>query len=60
MLADYNFSLHHLPGSHNSAADALSQLPNYNDGLGDNAEVVVLKADYFMTRATEKDDSLER
>ena len=24
MLADYDFSLHHLPGSHNSAANALS------------------------------------
>jgi len=59
MLADYDFSLYHLPGSHNSAADALSRLPNHDDGSGDNAEVVVLKADYFMTRATEEDDSLE-
>ena len=48
ILADYDFSLHHLPGSHNSAADVLSQQPNHDDGSGDNTEVIVLKETYFQ------------
>jgi len=52
MLVDYDFSLHHLPGSQNLAADALSRLPNHNNGSEDNAEVVVLKGAYFKMRAT--------
>jgi len=52
MLADYDFSLHHLPGSQNSTADALSCQPNHNDGSGDNMEVIVLKETYFQVRAT--------
>jgi len=59
MLADYDFSLHHLLGSHNSAAEALSQLPVHDDGSNDNAEVVILKPTYFQTHATPEIDSLE-
>ena len=59
MLADYDFSLHHLPGSHNSAADTLSRLPNHDNGFNDNNEVIVLKPTYFQTRATVEVDSLE-
>ena len=59
MLADYDFSLHHLPGSHNSAADALSHQPNHDDGSGDNTEVIVLKEAYFQVRATGDVLSLE-
>ena len=59
ILADYDFSLHHLPGSHNSAADALSRLPSHDDGSNDNTEVVVLKPTYFQVRATEEVESLE-
>lgn len=42
-LADYNFTLHHLPGVQNSRADALSRLPQY-EGLGakDNEGVTLL------------------
>lgn len=59
MLADYNFLLHHLPGSHNSAADALSHQSNHNDGSGDNTEVIVLKEAYFQVRVTEDISSLK-
>ena len=59
MLVDYDFSLHHLPGSHNSAADALSRQPNHNDRSGDNMEVIVLKEAYFQVRAMEDVTSLE-
>ena len=59
ILADYGFSLHHLPGSHNLAADALSWLPIHNDGSNDSAEVVILKPTYFQVWATEEVDSLE-
>ena len=52
ILVDYDFPLHHLPGSHNLAADALSRLLNHNDRSNDNTEVVVLKPAYFQTRAT--------
>jgi len=48
ILADYDFSLHHLPGSHNSATDALFWQPNHDDGSGDNTEVIVLKETYFQ------------
>jgi len=59
LLADYGFSLHHLPGSHNSAADALSCQPNHDDGSGDNTEVIVLKEAYFEVQATEDVSTLE-
>jgi hypothetical protein len=52
MLTDYDFSLHHLPGSQNSAADALFHLPNHNDGSDDNVEVVAMKGTFFEMRAT--------
>lgn len=50
ILADYDFSLHYLPGSHNSATDALSCQPNHNDRSGDNMEVIILKEAYFQMR----------
>jgi len=59
MLADYDFLLHHLFRTHNSAANALSHLPNHNDGSDDNIEVTILKETYFETRAMHDDDSLE-
>jgi len=59
MLADYDFLLHHLPGSQNSAADALSHQPNHDDGSGDNMEVIILKETYFQVRATGEVTPLE-
>ena len=40
-------------------ANALSRLPNHDDGSNDNTEVIVLKPAYFQTRATVEVDSLE-
>jgi len=59
ILADYDFSLHHLPGSHNSAADTLSCQPNHDDRSGDNTEVTILREAYFQMRATEDIMSLK-
>jgi len=59
MLADYDFSLHHLPGSQNSAADALSYQLNHDNGSGDNTEVIILKETYFQVRATGEVTPLE-
>ena len=59
ILADYDFLLHHLPGSHNSAVDALSRQPNHDNGSGDNTEVTILRGAYFQVRATEDITSLE-
>lgn len=52
-LADYDFSLHHLPGAKNSAADGFSRQGNHDDGSRDNEDVVVLKQGWFDVRALE-------
>src|SRR5882762_8903229 len=32
-MADYHFTIHHLPGNKNCRADALSRRPDYNQGI---------------------------
>src|ERR1700744_5143862 len=49
-LADYNFTLHHIPGSTNKA-DPLSRRPDYDNGADDNADILVLPPHLFA-RAT--------
>ena len=41
-LADYDIEIHHLKGSANGQADALSRRPDFDQGEGDNKGVVVL------------------
>ena len=41
-LADYDYEIHHLQGRSNGRADALSRRPDYDQGEGDNRDVVVL------------------
>jgi Integrase zinc binding domain len=48
-LVDYNFKLVHKPGKLNKA-DHLSRRPNYDEGKGDNEDILVLPERLF-TRA---------
>ena len=41
-LADYDIEIHHLKGSANGQADALSRQPDFDQGKEDNEGVVVL------------------
>jgi hypothetical protein len=47
-LADYNLELRHLPWRTNGRADALSRLPNYDQGARDNENVIVLPDNLFI------------
>jgi len=46
-MADYHFTIHHLPGNKNCRADALSRRPDYNQGEEDNQDVILLPEALF-------------
>ena len=46
-LADYDIEIHHMKGSANGQADALSRRPDFDQGEGDNEGVVVLPDTLF-------------
>jgi RNase H-like domain found in reverse transcriptase len=48
-LADYDFTLHHIPGDKNKQADALSQMPQYEIGENNNNQIVILPQLYSTT-----------
>ncbi|KAJ3502093.1 hypothetical protein NLJ89_g9041 [Agrocybe chaxingu] len=52
-LAEYNFTLVHKPGTSMVCSDALSRLPSYDKGSGDNADVVLLKPQHIRRTAIE-------
>src|SRR6201996_3066092 len=51
-LAEYNIEIHHVKGSANGRADALSRRPDYNQGTDDNQDVVVLPDKLFINATT--------
>ena len=51
-LADYDIEIHHLKGRENGRADTLSRRPDYDQGEGDNENVVVLPDHVFTKVAT--------
>ncbi|CDO72200.1 hypothetical protein BN946_scf184970.g52 [Trametes cinnabarina] len=51
-LANYQFTLHHKPGKTNIKSDLLSRRADHDRGDNDNADVVVLKDEWFQ-RVTE-------
>ena len=51
-LAKYNITIHHVKGTANGRADALSRWANYNQGTGDNQDVVVLPDKLFIRTTT--------
>ena len=50
-LANYDTEIHHLKGRENGRADVLSQRPDYDQGEGDNENVVVLPDHVFAKMA---------
>ena len=58
-LADYDIEIHHLKGSANGRADALSRRPDFDQGEGDNKGVVVLP-DALFARSTKAGDEGEQ
>ncbi|GLB41115.1 putative retrotransposable element tf2 155 kda protein type 1-like [Lyophyllum shimeji] len=50
-LANFNFVLHHRPGRSMGKPDALSRRPDHGDGSADNADIVLLKPEFFAVRA---------
>jgi hypothetical protein len=55
-LAEYDIELRHIPGKTNGRADALSRLPNYNQGEDDNEDVVVLPENLFVRLSLMEDE----
>ncbi len=47
-LAEYNIVLQHIPGKANGHADALSQRPNYDQGMCNNENITVLPDSLFI------------
>ena len=54
-LADYDIKIHHLKGSANGQANALSRQPNFDQGEGDNEGMVVLPDTLFARSAKLED-----
>ena len=46
-LSEYDIELRHIPGKTNGRADALSRLPQYDQGERDNENVTVLPDELF-------------
>ena len=51
-LAEYNFEIHHIKGTANGKADALSRRPDYDTGEHDNEDVTVLPETLFVHTLT--------
>src|SRR5215813_12118254 len=56
LLADYNFEIHHMPGTKNIKADKLSRNPEFEeDGTEDNKDITLLPEALFVKSVEEKD-----
>jgi hypothetical protein len=55
-LAEYDIELRHIPGKNNGRADALSRLPNYNQGEDDNEDITVLPDQLFVRLSLTEDE----
>jgi hypothetical protein len=55
-LAEYDIELRHIPGKTNGHTDALSRLPNYNQGGDDNEDVTVLPDHLFVRLSLTEDE----
>ena len=49
-LSEYDLEIHHIKGTSNGRADALSQRPDYDQGEDDNKDVTVIP-DHLFVRA---------
>ena len=50
-LSQFDFTLHHCPGSSMGKSDALSQCSNHGSGSRDNADITLLQPSLFTIRA---------
>jgi hypothetical protein len=55
-LAEYDIELRHIAGKTNGRTDALSRLPNYNQGGDDNEDVTVLPDHLFIRLSLTEDE----
>ena len=51
-LMEFDFEICHIPGKANSRADALSRRPDYDQGVHDNENVIVLPESIFVRAVT--------
>ena len=58
-LSEYDIELRHIPGKTNGRADALSCLPQYDQGEHDNENIVILP-DKLFARLLHVDDDEEQ
>jgi RNase H-like domain found in reverse transcriptase/dUTPase len=58
-LADYNFTLHHIPRDKNKQADTLSRMPQYEMGENDNDQTVILPPALFCNQGERKKEVLK-
>ena len=49
---EFDFEIRHILGKANSRADALSRRPDYNQGMRDNENVIVLPENVFVRAVT--------
>ena len=47
-LSEYDIEIHHIKGTSNGRADALSRRPDYDQGENDNSNVTVLPDHLFI------------
>lgn len=52
-LADYHFTIHHIPGNTNVRADALSRRADYAKGEDDNQNITLLPEHFFRALVEE-------
>ena len=52
-MADYDFTLHHKPGSQMLKVDLLSRRADHNHGKDDNINITLLKAEHFRLQEFE-------
>ena len=49
---EFDFEIHHIPGKANSRADMLSRRPDYDQGMRDNENIIVLPENVFVRATT--------
>ena len=59
-LMEFNFEIHHIPGKANSRADTLSRRPDYDQGMRDNENIIILPDHVFVQATTISNDKEEQ
>ena len=59
---EFDFEIHHIPGKANSQADVLSRRPDYDQGMCDNENIIVLPEEVFVRMITiaNRDDGQDK